>query len=547
MSGYNTDWTEVRYGRRARRFRQQSWDRRDGYGWGKARAFPAPYGRRDRVPSPYQPVPPPRPARFYGPQSKTYASVVGRQFNPRPAPRFYKNPPVQQHSDNIRRQPADPQFGRLVRTMHSLIKIVHHYQNVAPKAGKGEPKIISRMVEVLATMIKPAVPTQRTMEFIKGNAENWGYNTVTILMDHYKDGLDVVLGELEGILIPRWKDAFEVAVRWAKRNLPRITADVIDHAEALITERAEALLTERTEVREEAPQPTVQKNITLQSLRGTKSHGLNIQPPAKQSVATMTEQVQQTDSEWASSPKEQRQAYRGRKGVVLPEDEVFVEEVEEVEEQPRVIHDQILTNSQLATLFDELDAEEERERLEARAAREPPKDSEQQTSTPNQTEVQVQVLREAFPEPAEVEALRSEDPGPDLDDGDVFQDSSDRFLSPEPERFKVNCHSNTQRKLTEWDLVVEKKYLIIGDSNLKHIPPYFNKNLQIDSFPGSHFRHAQTLMEKTAPPQDLVVEKVVLAFGINARENKSDTTIKNVQGAIRSTKRSFPYAQVWVL
>ncbi|CAJ1076946.1 hypothetical protein D5F01_LYC20135 [Xyrichtys novacula] len=54
-------------------------------------------------------------------------------------------------------------------------------------------------------------------------------------------------------------------------------------------------------------------------------------------------------------------------------------------------------------------------------------------------------------------------------------------------------------------------------------------------------------MDKRAPQQDdVVVEKVVLSFGINGRQNKSDTTVNSVQGAIRSTKRRFPYAQVWV-
>lgn len=54
-------------------------------------------------------------------------------------------------------------------------------------------------------------------------------------------------------------------------------------------------------------------------------------------------------------------------------------------------------------------------------------------------------------------------------------------------------------------------------------------------------------MEKLVPPQDLVVEKVVLSFGINSRANKCrETTVKNLQGALRSAKRKFPYAEVWI-
>lgn len=90
----------------------------------------------------------------------------------------------------------------------------------------------------------------------------------------------------------------------------------------------------------------------------------------------------------------------------------------------------------------------------------------------------------------------------------------------------------------DWALDVNRKCLIVGDSSLCSLPDYFNRDLQIESFPGSHFRHAQALMEKTVPLQDLVVEKRVLSFGINSRSNKSkETTVKNMQGALGSTKQ----------
>ncbi|PWA28941.1 hypothetical protein CCH79_00019464 [Gambusia affinis] len=130
---------------------------------------------------------------------------------------------------------------------------------------------------------------------------------------------------------------------------------------------------------------------------------------------------------------------------------------------------------------------------------------------------------------------------------EVFEDSYELFSEPEPPRFIVTKHPHTQRKCIDWNLVVRKKWLIIGDSNLSNLPPFFCKDLQIDSYPGAHFRHAQALVEKSRPVQGLVVEKVVLSFGINSRANKSrETTVKNLQGALRSTKRKFPYAQIWI-
>ena len=136
--------------------------------------------------------------------------------------------------------------------------MVHHLQNVAPKPGKGEPKIISRMVDILATMVKPAGPTQKTQQMIQGNAENWEYNTLTILMDHYKEDFDQTLEELDNILIPDWKSAFQFATRWARRSLQRVTPDVLDHAEALIAVQGIA-----KEGQDEQPQPLGPGRITV--------------------------------------------------------------------------------------------------------------------------------------------------------------------------------------------------------------------------------------------------------------------------------------------
>lgn len=50
-------------------------------------------------------------------------------------------------------------------------------------------------------------------------------------------------------------------------------------------------------------------------------------------------------------------------------------------------------------------------------------------------------------------------------------------------------------------------------------------------------------MQKTVAPGNLVVEK----FGINNRRNKfKETTMKNVEGAARSTKQKFPCAKNWI-
>lgn len=61
----------------------------------------------------------------------------------------------------------------------------------------------------------------------------------------------------------------------------------------------------------------------------------------------------------------------------------------------------------------------------------------------------------------EEEVIEEED-----DEGKIFQDSFSELNFPEPELFSVRCHINTHRKLTDWNLRIEKKWIILGDSNL---------------------------------------------------------------------------------
>lgn len=114
-----------------------------------------------------------------------------------------------------------------------------------------------------------------------------------------------------------------------------------------------------------------------------------------------------------------------------------------------------------------------------------------------------------------------------------------------PPRYSITRHRRTERKMVDWYLTVRKKWVIVGDSNLSRIPYHFISNLQIDSYPGANFRHAQALLMKAT--SSVVVEKVVLSFGLNSRNQKAkETTIKQLQGALRAAKHTFPYAEIWI-
>ena len=138
-------------------------------------------------------------------------------------------------------------------------------------------------------------------------------------------------------------------------------------------------------------------------------------------------------------------------------------------------------------------------------------------------------------------------------DSESQTDSEEEHLTDEDvesvtsQTYQVNTHPHTQRKLIDWHLEVYCKWLIVGDSNLARLTDHDVPDLQIDSFPGAHFRHAQALFEKTVPTEGVVVETIILSFGINSRANKSkETTIRNAQAALRAARNRFPSAQVLV-
>ncbi|KAE8281160.1 hypothetical protein D5F01_LYC20134 [Larimichthys crocea] len=521
------DWTTVRYGRR--RKPQQS-SRDWGYGrpsgW-RASAPSLPY-RRKFFPHPNQPAPPPRATWFSGPRYRSYADVV-RQGVFQPARSRF---PARSGEPEVRRQAADPTFGRLIRKIYAVTKTVHHLQNVAPKPGKEEPRMITRMVEVLSGMIKPAAPTRRTSDLIAGNAMNWGHNTCLILMEHYEHGLEEFLEDLTGFLTPDWKRAFEVAVSTDGGSEPNRGSRTTNRDG--ITQTRDPPQEQRQTRDPTQDQPQTQ-DPTGAPRRQNATPARTQDRPQRRSAATNTEdqdQCPQDQQEWfqvASSSRsttedspQDRREIRGRcrrtRGTVLTEDSIVAdpEPIHRDGERNTSTHHSP-THSELEALFDELHREEE----EAGAGALTPQDGLGTTVA--------QVHQE----------LDEED--------DEFVDSPDHFVQRGPPRFRVFRHPRTQRKLTDWNLDVFKKWLIVGDSNLATFPEFFNRNLQVECFPGSHFRHAQALMEKMEPPQDLVVEKIILSFGINGRGNKcQETTIRNVQGALRSTKRRFPYADIWI-
>lgn len=549
---WEDDWTVVR---RKRRPRQSARNRDCVDPWGvKDRAPPSSYGRKPRGPHPNWPVPPPRDASYPGPQSRSFRSYADvTRTRPRPAGRW--NPP-RTTEPGVIRESADPQLRQRIRMLYMVIRLVHHGENVAIGPGKPQPLMISRMVDVLADMIKPASPTLQTTQFISGNARNWGHMTCQILSDHYKERLEDMLEQLRGHLTSTWKDAFQVAIRWARRSLPNLRQAAVDRAEKMI---ADKLSSDQIPDPAPAPVPATAPTTTsapvlqLATPPQVSVQTQVLQPPVlRSSVATMTDSPIRDQVQDLSTPqgtplerRDDQEGPRKTRGIILRDETDLLRVPELPPEESRVIEAEDSprdwlpgawtpvynppssspspSRSDMGRYFDELEVREERRAAAAQATRIP-------AQTP------AQVTAEIHPDSA---------PGEDS-----FQELLEHICSPRsPKRFGVTRHPVTVRKLLDWNLSrITKKWVIMGDSNLSRFSDFAYGNLQVESFPGAHFRHIQALMEKSTPETDeVVVEKIVLAFGINSRANLcNETTVKNLQGAMRAAKRRFPYSEIWV-
>lgn len=513
-----------------------SWDRGGRGPGGKDRAYLGPpQGGRGRNPPPNQPVPPfrvpsfpprrppPMPPRYWGPQQRSYADVV-RQANPGWGGNagdggFFRRPWFRQQGRfpqprwQQRNTSADPKFGALVRQLKKVIKIVHHLQNVTGE--KSQPQMISRMVDMLANVIKPAAPNAKTADMIVGNAKNWGHTTMVILQDHYETALEETL---EGLVLDAevdWKVAFEVATRWARRNLPRLPRDVVEHAEALVT-----------------------------AAMGPDGN------PQRDGAAESTDTGPRQGDELTEGNEPTRGTLRRRRTREDPSQVAFIEEVVTTHEQGEQETSRGQGDSPNEDNFWDQIVAEPSPSIEA--PRPPPREQRVRGRDPSQDKsraeeplvrppakvstVEVQVHRD--PQGGSVEEV-------DLLDFDSVLEEPSWVSTPQPNKFGPTRHIRTDRKMVDWTVSVSKKWLFIGDSNLSRLPHHGFADLQIDSFPGANFRHLGAVLLKAVV--QVRVEKVLISCGLNSRGQKfKETTLKQLQTAIRMVKRRFPYAEIWV-
>ncbi|XP_061656389.1 uncharacterized protein LOC133490395 [Syngnathoides biaculeatus] len=480
---------------------------------------------------------------------------------------------------------------------------MHHLQNVTWKQDKAEPKMITKKVEELAMFINPAVPKSDTLDLIMGNAKNWGYNTLLILENHYKDTICETLGDIFEAGIPNWRELFDVATRWAYRNTPNLKKEIIEQAEALFVatstnnlewelERTNQQNTEQptntntdhdpdTQPQEAGPPnlntENTQTTVTIHIEDNSTTETGHI-PTDDREQHTLTKPTETRGTmteakwEWSPIPTEPRNSPEPRdqrptrprtdkNTCVIPEGsrlmEISREEaIPQTEQNPAESSD-----GDLGELLMEL----------ARENEDPPTPAMEQstTSTPSSTSKLRQLELSSSSFTPRATTTRDHDGGrnaplntselrqleltsgsftPGTPQETTLQDDDGGISTPTTSQqalLKVRKHLRTQQKMKVWQLRVLEKNCHNWGLQPEQNTELFHPDLQIESYPGANFHHTASILSKTKDGEQ--AEQLVLSFGINCRCQKiKKTTIKQIQTALRTARIQFPNARIWI-
>ncbi|KAJ4918176.1 hypothetical protein JOQ06_006448 [Pogonophryne albipinna] len=450
---------------------------------------------------------------------------------------------ITNHQEKKQRS-EDPDFLLKAHCIHTIIKTIHHLKNVS---AEDPPPNIARMTEHLSTVIKPASPRPDTQALIEGNAKNWSFTTMLILRDHYTDEMEAQITKLNTLSTHHWQNPLDVASSWAKRNLGRRLQDeTLVQTAALLTSE----IVDRTVATPVQPEQSVRHtavcpsaNTIVAQIHAPQVHiGSPSQTPAPHTSPTKTMNTTTT----MTDPK------------------VDCPPIVEVETECLIPPSTVLTSpapkSQRTRRLPRLTPSDKLIKTPQPPAHVPPPPfnpcvvTEEDSIFNLSLEELDNTLIPAKPQQQPNCPVLSRSPVATRSIGAVVQSQLQintvqqlRPTLPEPmiPTRRTNKHLNTVKKLQDWSLSVGKKWLIMGDSNLARLPPFTINDLQIDSYPGATFRHAEAIIKKAT--SSTVVEKLILSFGLNNRSNKvKQTTVKQLQAAVRAAKLRFPQAAIWI-
>lgn len=473
-------------------------------------------------------------------------------------------------------------FTKCVRIMCKIIKMTHHLHNVSQDS---EPPMICRMIRTLSTFIKPALPLTKTMDFILGNAKNWGHTSMLILQNHYMEQIDNLILELTAISSSDWQEPFRVAANRARRDLGhRLLSDSVRKAETilenkvynnnhneegedgmltLLDEEIRRVVATQTEA-SVAPtsilpphvSPSHTRTVVLAEVHHPVTHSPPVPsmirqegPPPQPLMVTVQNGVLpavEMTSLPEGEPREQRRSSQLRKVTYLTRSHSICSIHQEGVHLTSEGNVCLSSTPQLTNPVVAIPEEQSWDSHPLLPSFSVPRDSsldlnEEEPSSGLEGSNNMMMQPQMRP----VKRNTAQQTGQlDLDmsptDGALSDAAMAEILQPLSPTTRPFKHISTDRKLKHWLLQIKQTRLIIGDSNVSKFPPTSIPDLQIDSFPGATFRHIHGILQKLDPQPE--VQTVIFSVGINNRKQRPLTAIKETQRLYSLSQQIFPNA-----
>ena len=465
--------------------------------------------------------------------------------------------PIHDHITNGGSRPParivsdDPDFSHKVRLIHRIIKSVHHLKNVsAPDA----PPMIAKTTQSLANLIKPASPNDTTQLLLTGNAKNWEYTVMTILQQHYEISMNSNIHELAQFPSQDWQGPFEVATVWARKNLGRrLRPDTLHDTETFLAANLTHQQQPTGAVRAQSISPdteTLPAGAQVQTDPRPHSVSTPLPPPppaSPVSVATMTDQ---RGGDWSPFPTEEDSTTTP----LPPPFSLSLSPLPPSLSPPPLLSFPSPPPSS-PPLFSPHPPPPSLSRLPPRSRKQQRGSSRTEQRTAGPTAEQHR-LTPTLPRSSSVPPLLTLDPlQVEVEDTAALQETTtpkkklqqpDGGISFFTPTHRPTKHGNTgQRSKKEWVLCAGKQHLIVGDSNISRLPPFQRSDLQVDSFPGATFHHAEAIFRRSKGNR--CVKSLILSFGLYNRHQKTrETTLKQLRGAVRAAAARFPDAHILI-
>ncbi|GAA6073209.1 translation initiation factor IF-2-like [Tachysurus ichikawai] len=489
------------------------------------------------------------------------------------------------HTSNNKQSKDNPnraKFNEFVEKFFELLRSHHHLEKVLVDNDKGPPTF-TWLTRYLGEVVRPAKITPETKALLEGNAKNWAYTNKLILQDHYAQVIDREVDELQGLMVTDWAPAFARAEkRYQNKYRKRHESKAIEKVKAILTalgDKPVQVLTPKQVPTSEQALATIEVNQQEEQMSDDTefpplTHNWFSPPPSNPTTPPQPTLLTATTPR-IPSPRSPRAPRRDQvtinepsirkqnPAVISGKDMPELSEINTHTGTQEVNHTTISTRthkpqqipgkvwSQVVIVNPEIPNPELNEATiqgPQLTGGEMTITEVAQTSTPEKvtTESQGTEEREVLidvPPPDDSLLCASQQ---DLHNSLLMMPQLTPMRTPgSPGTFRPTRHLITQRKMVDWSLNVRKKWCIVGDSNLSRIPAHNNKDLQIDSYPGATFRHAEAFISKAN--MQTTVEVIMLAFGINHRvQKRKETGVKELQRAVKATKEKFPHASIWI-